>query len=330
MRSGKGLGHVMRLSALAQLASKSFSCVLVLSSDALEPERLEVEGYFDEVLLIPPDLPMLQEADWLCSTIPSRSILALDGYCFSIEYQEHFRSHGIPVVYIDDFASGHYCADLVLNHAPGAERLSFSHEAHTQLCLGASYRLVRRDFVPRGAAVKGGSSSLVICFGGTDPVNLIQKSLSAAERANFSEIHVVLASDRRQDNSYSFLNRRAIVHTALGAKELALLFQQSTAAVLSASTIALEAASVGLPFATGYFVDNQSIIYEGLTSAGAALPLGWLKECSEDNLTTQFKKLRGTQVQRRMVSTQRELFQEHRVHPLLSQLSTLASREVRL
>lgn len=113
MRSGKGLGHVMRLSALAQLASKSFSCVLVLSSDALKPERLEVEEYFDDVILIPLELTMLQEAEWLSSTIPPRSILALDGYCFSIEYQERFRSHHIPVVYIDDFASGHYCADVV-------------------------------------------------------------------------------------------------------------------------------------------------------------------------------------------------------------------------
>lgn len=325
VRPGVGLGHLVRLSALAQVASARFSCTLIVDSDGPDPRALGLDRYFSKMLVMPSGLSIAQEVQWIASKIVAQAIVVLDGYCFDDNYQRLIRSLGFPLVYIDDLAEGHYSADLVLNHAPGAENLCYQHSSHTQLCLGVAYRLVRKAFSCSSSRTSRIKSSLVICLGGSSQVSLIERLVMAGECVGFQSIHIVLGSAAlRNDFSHAIFDR-AKIHIALEEERLASLLGKASAAVLSASTVAMEAASLGLPFATGYFVGNQRFIYEGLTSAGAALPLDCLWDCSESEMKSQLEKLNSTEVQRSLVLAQQDLFREQAVHPLLPELISLSN-----
>jgi UDP-2,4-diacetamido-2,4,6-trideoxy-beta-L-altropyranose hydrolase len=106
-----GLGHIMRMRALAAMLGADFECefaVAVSGPEAISllSDRPTVHG-----------LDGAADADALvrlCRTRRAR-IVVLDGYRFGLDLQNALQSAGLRVVVIDDLANGPVAAEVVIN-----------------------------------------------------------------------------------------------------------------------------------------------------------------------------------------------------------------------
>lgn len=184
-----GLGHLMRCLALSQaLAEQHIECLFAVSQQTAVfcKSRHDWQG---RILLLP-DLPLDQQPRWLISQARQQQAkgLLLDGYQFTQSYRLALKQSGLPLMMFDDCNnSGALHADLVINSAQGADTLGYQQSAPTALlCLGAEYRLLRKDFWWLPPVPMSQRSSLTLSFGGSDPLNLTLPLLNALSEARFT------------------------------------------------------------------------------------------------------------------------------------------------
>ncbi|MDG2441336.1 MAG: bifunctional UDP-2,4-diacetamido-2,4,6-trideoxy-beta-L-altropyranose hydrolase/GNAT family N-acetyltransferase, partial [Crocinitomicaceae bacterium] len=110
-------------------------------------------------------------------------------------------------------------------------------------------------------------NSLLICFGGSDPLNKTEIAVNAALNSSieFSEINIVLGpgyKNQLQINELAEGTNRAQVHIAIDASEMAALMARNEYAIIPCSSIFLEALTADMKILSGYYVDNQKYVYD--------------------------------------------------------------------
>ena len=91
-----------------------------------------------------------------------------------------------------------------------------------------------------------------------------------------TKIHIIatnLVSDGRIN---SLKQQGCLIHIDISANKVAYLFDTCEAAILSTSSVAIEALSRGIPVYAGYYVDNQNKFCNYLTDKGYINSLGCL------------------------------------------------------
>src|SRR5215467_11725549 len=149
----QGTGHVMRSLALAEVwQERGGSVVLVGSLQKPLRQRLMNSGIdYREISAVWPDpsdlhctLSVLDDINGQTEEMPW---VVLDGYHFDSTYQGMLRAAGCRLAVIDDTAHlPLYDADLVVNHAINAERLSYNGVSDTGFLVGTQYALLRSEF----------------------------------------------------------------------------------------------------------------------------------------------------------------------------------------
>lgn len=292
-----GLGHVMRLLALADILGGQFAPIVFAvqaPADSLR-ELLAGAGLLVREL---PEQPLATEAKWLLDELlQPDDILVLDGYGFDFEYQQAVRPALGRLVCLDDLHAFPFAADLVLNPAGGVAAAQYElRQPGARLLAGPKVAPLRRDFWP---TIKLATSTIIqpqldaadappnganpdtvlLCLGGADPRRLTQRvatQLLALPAAAVWHLHVVVGSAYE---GWASLRDWAsgqpclTLHRALPPAALATLMRECGAAVLSASTISYEycAAGGGLLF-TLRTADNQYDLDQFLRGAGLSLP----------------------------------------------------------
>lgn len=169
-----------------------------------------------------------------------------------------------PVVAIDDVPGRDLsAASLIVNASPGASAADYRDAA--QVAAGPSYALVRPEFTPRRAAAPDGPT--LVMMGATDARGLLPDLLAALLTLTTGSVTVVTGGQvpaTRQDGRLEWQQR-------LTAPELALLMQRCATGVLTASSVCLEAAAVGLPFVAFEVADNQARLAAALRRAGVVV-----------------------------------------------------------
>lgn len=264
-----GFGHFTRSLALAEMLKDDFDCVF-FTVDPSEYQRREVE----RVCRLHPLLAASRLEDFQ-SCLQGDEIVVLDNYFFTTEYQKAIKSKGCRLVCIDDLHDKHYVADAVVNH--GCEDAClFSVESYTRLCLGVSWALLRRPFLEvldSGWHRDRQGKSAVVCVGGSDPYSLVAKYLAAIKENHlaFDRIRVIAGIKTHIPEGIPEVE---VLPQGLSARQVCSVLQEADMGFFSASTICLEALSVGLPSIAGYYVDNQEGFYHYITGIGAVLGLG--------------------------------------------------------
>ena len=267
-----GLGHFTRTLALAEMLNEHFHCIFAT--------RLPTEYQISEIAKVCPeriDLPNDDlHFDKFLDFLKGDEIVVLDNYFFSTEYQKAIKSKGCKLVCIDDMHDKHYVADIVINHAEGIDPNSYSKESYTMLLLGFQYALIRKEFrQPIGTCEK--KYSCLLIMGGADPFNLSEKFIQLLKENKLEKpIAVVSALKPKSSEVYWFHH--------LNALQISNLMDQSEFGFFPASTVAIEACARQLPFLTGYYVDNQKFLYEGLEKNGLALCIGSLINLKKEQL----------------------------------------------
>lgn len=270
--SATGLGHLYRLFALIEIIKEHYQLFFITKESSI----LSVIPNDYAVKTIPNDINIMEEPDWLEANFsPLEYIIIADGYQFSSTYQKQIKEKGYRFIYIDDLAKEYMYADVVINHSPYIQEKHYQKEAYTRLALGAKYALLRPLFLEEAKKkrVIHVLNSAFVCFGGADPYNLTLKAVEALLLfENFKNIHVVLGAAYLDKEVYILENKYAgkiKTYQNLSEKQLIETMQHCNFAIAPASTILYELCCVQMPIFSGFYVDNQELIYKGFLNHNA-------------------------------------------------------------
>ena len=276
-----GLGHVMRLLALAEILRGQFSRRVFVIQEPADALRELLQAGCDEVVTMPA-MPAAGEPAWLRQhLLQPTDVLVLDGYDFETTYQEGVRGAVARLVCLDDLHAFPMLADLVINPAGGVAAGAYElRQPGARLLAGPAYAPLRTTF--REAARPPGQpapdpGTVLLCLGGADPTHQTQRVAAALLLLPaVRRVHVVVGSAYAGWESllqWSAHQPRVLPHRNLAAAALCRLMQECGAAVCSPSTISYEycAAGGGLLFVLPTAA-NQHDLSRFLRGAGLALP----------------------------------------------------------
>jgi UDP-2,4-diacetamido-2,4,6-trideoxy-beta-L-altropyranose hydrolase len=303
-----GYGHVHRLLSLAQMLYNNFNCFFVSheAPDFLKHELQQISVPFIKVDTISYKLPDQRtpgdEVPFdMKEILTGEEIVVLDGYWFGKKYQTEIKNKGCTLLYVDDLVEAGNIADIIINHSMGISISDYKMTAPaTCVYTGSNYSLINVPAAFRHQPpCENTYRQLLISMGGADPLNFTGKIIEQyKEYINRFEKVVVMTgvaykySEELKRKTACFGNIQLI--QAVSKKEMFGIMQQSTAAIISASTMSVEYANVGGVLAIIQTADNQKFLYKGLIEAGAAMPVENIASINND--ATAIMKQRQQQV----------------------------------
>ena len=275
--SSTGLGHLYRLFSLVETVKPHYEFVFITKEDSTF--KVIPEDY--DKAFIPNAVSIEEEPEWLSKHYPSDTfVLIADGYHFDSNYQSALKKQGYKFLYIDDLAKEHLHANAIINHSPSVKKQQFKTDQQTELYLGTNYALLRPYFLneaKQNRVIKT-IENVFVCFGGADPFNLTLKATQALlELQQFKQIHIVLGGAFKHQEIFELEKEypnQVIIHENLSEKALIDVMKSCQFAIAPASTILYELCCVKMPILSGFYVDNQELIYKGFTDFKAVFEGG--------------------------------------------------------
>jgi UDP-2,4-diacetamido-2,4,6-trideoxy-beta-L-altropyranose hydrolase len=258
-----GLGHITRCVALAYMLKSDFK-IIFICKEVTESIRNEIRisGFFL--------VKILDELTFFNELNPS-DIVVLDGYNFTLEYQQTIKEKGCRLVCIDDLYDRFFFADLIINHAPGVKKKDYHATLNTKYALGLDYALLRPSFLRRARQESGVNKieSALICFGGSDSKNLTQVALLAALTFTMlKKIIVVTGAFYHDTESLKLIiqtDSRVEHHHNINENQMFSIIKVSQLAIVPASGLLFEVLAAGCFVISGMYVDNQKVLFQNFS-----------------------------------------------------------------
>ena len=280
-----GLGHIYRGIALAEMLKDEFDVSFLTRRSSTVSPITDAEF---NVEYIPESIELKDEPEYFVTTLTPDTIIVLDGYEFTEEYQQKIKNNNYKLVYIDDLAQGVQKADLVINHSPGVKESDYKKEAYTKLALGLDYALLRKSFInyKRSNTEKIKKiKSVFVSFGGADPNDFSYKTVNSLLKIDLIEnINVLVGAAYKHNLIFNINNSKINIYRDISEKKVFNLMKSSDLAIVPASTTSIELAFLNIPMLLGYFVENQKGIYRGFIEENEAIPLGNFSEFNFNNI----------------------------------------------
>ena len=309
--STTGLGHLYRLFSLVEIVKYTFDFVFLTretSTKSVIPETYQT-------IIIPKEITIQNEPEWIASNFsPESYTIIADGYQFIASYQKAIKGKGYRLIYIDDLAKEHMFADVVINHSPYAQEDHFIKEQYTKLALGTKHALLRPLFLDEAKQTKTIETidSAFVCFGGADSLNLTQKAVEAIlQISNFKHIHVVLGGAYTHKEIFNYENKysnKITIYRSLPENKLIKVMKKCNFAVAPASTILYELSCVKMPILSGFYVDNQKLIYKGFLNNEAIYKGGNMKNFQTSDFVNNIIEILEGQTYNHQMQAQKDLF----------------------
>ncbi|WP_452598281.1 UDP-2,4-diacetamido-2,4,6-trideoxy-beta-L-altropyranose hydrolase [Pontimicrobium sp. MEBiC01747] len=306
-----GLGHLYRLFSLVEVIKESFEFIFLTHESSIH----SVIPKTYNTSIVPKSITIEDEPEWIMENYPSSEhIIVADGYQFITSYQKKIKELGYNLVYIDDLAKEYMYADIVINHSPYIKESHYKKETYTKLILGTQYALLRPLFLKEAKQNKEIKTidSAFICFGGADPFNLTFKAVKALLTiSKFKAIHVVLGGAYKHKEIIALEKEypnKIKTYKNLSEKDLIKTMQACNYAIAPASTILYELCCVKMPILSGYYVDNQELIYKGFLENKAVYKGGNIKNYLISDFIEKTKEILKQQHFNSQIEAQNILF----------------------
>lgn len=259
-----GFGHFTRSLALADMLKDEFDCTFFTQTPT-DYQRREV-GKVCKLVELPADDTKFS---LFLDVLQGDEIVFLDNYFFSSQYQQLIKKvKGCKLVCMGG-NDRHYYSDVLINYTD-LKPDDFSIESYTKLCSGIDWALLRRPFWNRDECFENRPvperiNRIAVCFGGTDPFSVTEAVVEHLQKNLLdAEIHLIVTDSFGRERIEDLSKGGVIVHTNASACEIVAVFNSADVAVLSTSSIALEALALQTPVIAGYYIDNQKRMYETL------------------------------------------------------------------
>lgn len=254
-----GYGHLVRCISIANALSNLE--VVFVSTD-------HMDTYIKSQIRTPFKFILLNNTDDFFELLIPNDIVIIDGYQFDVNYHKKLKDLRIKHICIDDLAQQELFADIVINPTPSIDPSEYKTPIFTQFCIGLNYALLRPSFLElaKQSNIPKKKGSLLICFGGSDPLNKTKNALEAANLSDyFNEIQVVLGPAYQFFETLEPLvksNPNVHVHSNLNEEKMVELMRICEHAILPSSGILLEGLAAKMKIISGFYVDNQKIVYK--------------------------------------------------------------------
>lgn len=279
-----GTGHVMRCLALAQAYQDEGGQVIFAVVDL--PASLETRLINEGMRVVWLQHSAGSEADAIATATLAKQHKAkwvvIDGYHFGSDYQHWLKQDDVSVLMLDDYVHAkHYYVDYVLNpNLYADEDMYFRREPNTELLLGVSYSLFRREFRSLKnwtRKINPDAHKILITMGGSDPQNFTVRVLSALQNLKQSNL-VVLAVLGGVNYHYQSINpllENSLFPIKLKFNVLNMLELMLWAdiGVTAGGSTTWEMALTGLPFLAIALADNQQRSVQALAERGVCCTL---------------------------------------------------------
>lgn len=318
-----GTGHLMRCLALAQEWQAQGGTVTFITR--CESESLRQRLANEDFRIVDLQQAYPEPADWEITSqtlaLQPNAWVVLDGYHFDPVYQRRIKEANHQLLVIDDMAHlDHYHADIVLNQNIYTHESRYpNREPYTQLLLGTSYVLLRREFWPRRdwqRRVAPVGHRVLVTLGGSDPENVTLKALQALQQLELPELTakvVVGPANKHLPTLRQEVERSNHPIELLNAgTDMPELMAWADLAISAGGSTCWELAFMGTPMVIIILAENQKNITAGLAEAGAACNMGWYAALSSAALAETVTELLRNPTVRRQMSTRGRSFVDGR------------------
>jgi len=287
-----GLGHIVRSLALADVVRPIGECWFAVQAPSAAIRQL-LKASQVQLLELPATTDLAFEATNLASQhIQATDIVVLDGYCFDAAYRQQLRTTGCRLAVIDDMRIGYFDVDLIINHSPGVTQRMYQTAPSTHFCLGPGFSLLRMPFLVHAQLpeLTPSISSVLLCFGGADPLGLTPLCLSALlDLPSVRQVGVIKGSAFQHGAALeqaltAHLDKTIVTYQSLDASEMVTLFKQYEGIICPASTILIESLFLGKACVTGSYVENQRALADYVHGHQQAYSVGDFTELSATTL----------------------------------------------
>lgn len=226
--------------------------------------------------------------------------LIVDHYAFDRRWESALRALVGRIMVVDDLANRPHDCDLILDQNYGENLSSRYEHLVPRQCIrliGPRFALLRREFREARRALRqrtGKLARLLIAFGGSDPTNETEKTLTGLAALEFhdAEIDVVLGGlnpHRETVRSNHGSNRRISFHESTA--DLAALMSSADLSIGAGGAMNWERCFLGLPAVVIVTATNQAETSNALGAAGAIINLGWHADVSAHRIATTVASL---------------------------------------
>ena len=288
-----GLGHLYRIFSLIEIYKENFDFIILTKANS----TLEVIPADYNVTTIPSSLFINDEPKWILRRFsPEEYIIIADGYHFLGNYQKAIKNAGYFLIYIDDLVTGHYFADIVINHSSFTSSKEYKMESYTRLALGTHYAILRPSFLKIASQKRKVEKidSCFICFGGADIYDLSEKAVLALLTINgIKKINVVLGGAYKHKKIFKIKSKDVTINIYENLDQLKLLkvMEECNFAIVSTSNISYEIFTVNMPVLGGYYTENQKFFYKGLVMRNVIFGGGNFEKYKVKDFSNKVKKI---------------------------------------
>ncbi|MCK5444915.1 MAG: UDP-2,4-diacetamido-2,4,6-trideoxy-beta-L-altropyranose hydrolase, partial [Rhodospirillaceae bacterium] len=241
------------------------------------------------------------------------SWLVVDHYGLDETFEREMRSWAKKIMVIDDLANRSHDCDLLLDQNLGRVESDYAPflQPHTAALLGTDYALLRSQFSnARDAAMSRRENAaqvgrVLVSLGGTAPASLIAKIVRAIGAVGESLlIDVVVGQKAGIDtviqDAAAEVSADVTLHT--GVEDMAGLMIDADIAIGAAGSTSWERCCLGLPTLMVVLAENQQIIADQISEAGAAVNLGLVQNLESEKLSGEFNTIVADDVRRATLS----------------------------
>lgn len=243
-----GLGHLLRTLAVAEEAVARGIAVRYVSVD---------DPVLDVVVRRAIDVRRIAEPDavgWLEELRPGDVVL-YDGYHLGPDLRGAIRATGVRVGAVVDGASGRHDVDVLIDPSPAAAPVSLPAGAiHLS---GPDAALIRREF-RRHRRLRTEVRHVVVVLGGSDAAGLTHRlSAAVAEVPAVEQVTALVGpgAARTAGDVAPAVDER--IEIVVDPPDPAVVLDRADLAVASASTVAWELLSMGVPVVAVQVAENQ-------------------------------------------------------------------------
>ncbi|MFZ1807729.1 MAG: UDP-2,4-diacetamido-2,4,6-trideoxy-beta-L-altropyranose hydrolase [Cyclobacteriaceae bacterium] len=255
-----GLGHLIRCFSVASIAKKEmYDSIFYLVKPPEEVLTLiNDHGY---------ETKQLSKDSSFLKMLGNNDIVVLDGYHFNESYERSIKEKVKRLITIDDLQNRKFYSDVVINHTPGIRPQNYRKEPYTKIYSGLSYSLLRQEILHAEKKMKATEPlrNCFICLGGEDSKNITLQTIEYIIPI-FPDLRIDIVVGplyKHLSSLQSHVKRGKIkIHSKVSANKMVSLIKSNDFAIVSASTISLECAYLGIPLYLVLTEENQRTNYD--------------------------------------------------------------------
>ena len=306
-----GYGHLIRCLALADTLKKSFKINFICTNlngnliSQICKKKFEVFRFNIKSQRI----NVKKDAEKTISIIKKhrnkKSLLILDSYILSQEWENRVRPYVKRLIVIDDLMYRKHSCDLIIDQNLHTQMNSLYTKSVPKNCvklLGPDYAILRNQFIAQRKYARIRSlpiKNILVSFGGTDNENHTLHALTSLKKLN-SDVNVNVVTGTTNIGKKiikNFCKKNFNYNYFEQVENMAKLMQVADLCIGSSGTTTWERCCVGLPAIAIVASNDQKDIASAVSKNKCIINLGKIKKSDNVNYVRLMKNLKNSELQ---------------------------------